>query len=215
PPTSGGVWWHHDAANRRLIVQYDSMPYYSSRNVYEWFQVVIYDTTLAAPDGNSVFTYQYLTANGYGSTTTGINDSTTAIGIECLFDGAYHRGSAPIVAGRAIKFTTDGPVVGAKEPNAGIGSVAAGLALQVTPNPFRQAAALRWQLPAAGRVRLVVYDVGGRVIRTLVDAEMTAGTYLSSWDGRDEKGGEVANGTYLYKLETPTGIRTAKAVVLR
>ncbi|MFO7675826.1 MAG: FlgD immunoglobulin-like domain containing protein, partial [bacterium] len=200
PPTSGGVWWHHDAANRRLIVQYDSMPYYSSRNVYEWFQVVIYDTTLAAPDGNSVFTYQYLTANNYASTTTGINDSTTAIGIECLFNGVYHRGSLPIESGRAIKFTTEEPMTGVVDSPKPAGLDR--LPLVVSPNPFSRTATVRYSLARDTDVNLRVYDAAGRSVRTLQGGPMRAGSHRTVWNGADDSGRRVAHGVYFVRLDT-------------
>ncbi|MFO7676394.1 MAG: FlgD immunoglobulin-like domain containing protein, partial [bacterium] len=212
PPTSGGVWWHHDAANRRLIVQYDSMPYYSSRNVYEWFQVVIYDTTLAAPDGNSVFTYQYLTANGYGSSTTGINDSTTAVGIECLFNGVYHRGSAPIVPGMAIRFTTVGPTVGVAEVASGRLPARLGLGF-LGPNPARRYARVGYALPRAADARLTVYDASGRRVRELASGLHQAGEHVAAWDGRDDSGREVARGVYVCRLEVG-GESAARKLVL-
>ncbi|MFO7651239.1 MAG: C25 family cysteine peptidase [bacterium] len=214
PPTGGGVWWYHDAANHRFIVEWDSVAYYSSRTTFEKNQVIFYDTTMAAADGNCEFTVQYLTANGMSSSTAGEQDPTRTIAIQCLFDGAYNRGTASIVAGRAIKYTTDGPVTGIADPTAGA-RVPTRLGLTASPNPFRSAASARLNLPVAGRVRVAVYDVSGRVVRTLVNGEMPAGTHSLRWDGRDEGGRRVANGTYLFKAETGAGVVTAKTVQLR
>jgi hypothetical protein len=190
------------------------VPYYSSRTTFEKNQVIFYDTTMAAADGNCEFTVQYLTANGMSSSTAGEQDPTRTIAIQCLFDGAYNRGTASIVAGRAIKYTTDGPVTGIADPTAGA-RVPTRLGLTASPNPFRSAASARLNLPVAGRVRVAVYDVSGRVVRTLVDDEMQAGSHSLRWDGRDEGGRRVANGTYLFKAETGAGVVTAKTVQLR
>ncbi|MFO7675740.1 MAG: FlgD immunoglobulin-like domain containing protein [bacterium] len=214
PPTSGGVWWHHDASNHRLIIQYDSMPYYSNRTAFEWFQVVIYDTTLAAPDGNSVFTYQYLTANNYGSTTVGINDSTTAIGIQCLLDGAYHRGSARIEPGRAIRFTTTGPTVAVADERPTRPGVRE-FDLRASPSPSRGRTTLAFELPAPAPVTLVVFDVSGREIRTIAAGPLAAGRHLATWDGRDEDGVAVPNGSYLCRLETPQGAAVTRTTLVR
>jgi hypothetical protein len=214
PPTGGGVWWYHDAANNRFIVEWDSVAYYSSRTTFEKNQVIFYDTTMAAADGNCEFLVQYMTANGFSSSTVGEQDPGRTIAIQCLFDGSYNRGSAPIVAGRAIKYTTDGPIVGITDPTAGA-RVPTRLGLAASPNPFRSAASVRLNLPVSGRVRVLVYDVAGRAVRTLVDDEMLAGSYALRWDGRDENGRRVANGTYLFKAETGAGVVTAKTVQLR
>jgi hypothetical protein len=215
PPTGGGVRYYHDEANHRFVVQWDSVAYYGNRSVFEKNQVILYDTTVAAVDGNCVAVLQYLTANQTNSATVGEQDPTRAIAIQALFDNVYHRGSAPIVAGRAIKFTTDPPVVGVGEPAAGTARLPRSLRIGATPNPVRVAASISWQLPAAGRVKLAVYDVTGRLVRTLVNGPVAAGDHLTPWDSRDDAGRLVANGMYLYRLETEGGKLATKAVVLR
>jgi hypothetical protein len=214
PPTSNGVWWYHDEPNHRLIVQYDSMPYYSSRTSFDWFQLVIYDTTLAAEDGNSVFTVQYLTANGYNSCTVGANDSVSTVGIQCLFDGSYHRGNAPIAPGRAIRYTTTEPVTGVTEPGPGRSPVRR-FGLAATPNLFRDRTIISWQLPGPGPATLTVFDVSGRAVRMLVSGTLPAGRHQAAWDARDADGAPVPSGTYICRLDTPRGIALARAAVVR
>jgi tryptophan-rich sensory protein len=114
---SGYVYWHHDAANHRFIVEYDSVSYYNPTSTKDKFQVIIYDTTLAATDGNSVVVVQYMTANRYSSSTAGLQDQTQAIGIQDLYNGTYAHGAASIAAGRAIKYTTDEPTGIAESPS--------------------------------------------------------------------------------------------------
>ncbi|MBN2538160.1 carboxypeptidase regulatory-like domain-containing protein, partial [candidate division WOR-3 bacterium] len=91
PPTGGGVWHWHDAANHRFIVEWDSVHYYSSA-LADKFQLVLYDTTVATPSGDNEFKVQYLTANNYVGNTVGIQDQAASIAIEALFNGSYHRG---------------------------------------------------------------------------------------------------------------------------
>jgi hypothetical protein len=213
PPTSNGVYWYHDAANHRFIVQYDSMPTYANRNVFDWHQVVIYDTTLAAEDGNSVFTYQYLTANSYSSMTVGVNDSTTGIGIQTLFDGTYHRGALPIEAGCAIKFTSDGPVTGMAEP--GKPAALARRALVVAPNPFARSAIIHWNRARESDVSLKVFDATGRAVRTLVHGAVRAGSHTTLWNGTDDCGRELAHGIYFVRLETAGNTVKVKTVLTR
>ncbi|MFO7639293.1 MAG: S8 family serine peptidase, partial [bacterium] len=211
PPTSGGIWWYHDEPNHRLIIQYDSMPYWSNQSTYDWHQLVIYDTTLAAPDGNSVFTYQYLTANNYGSTTVGINDSTTATGIQVLYDGSYHRGALPIVPGRAIKFTTEEPMTGVADSPQPAGLERYGLV--VAPNPFTRSATVHYQLAREAEVLLRVYDAAGRAVRTLVEGRQPAGARFAVWNGNDEAARRVAHGVYFVWLETPDSTVKVKTVL--
>ncbi len=64
-------------------------------------------------------------------------------------------------------------------------------------------------------VSLTVYDLAGRLVRTLVDEAKEPGTYGVDWDGRDDKGEDVAGGVYFYRLSTDSFKGTRKAVVLR
>jgi len=70
------------------------------------------------------------------------------------------------------------------------------------PNPFNPATTIPFAvggyLPA--KVRLDIYDLLGQRIRTVVDDVLGAGPHLAHWDGRDDRGGEVASGIYLYSL---------------
>jgi hypothetical protein len=81
-----------------------------------------------------------------------------------------------------------------------------------SPNPFDRATAVRFALPAAGRVQLQVLDVQGRLVRTLLDERLDAGTWEETWDGRTDGGGAVGPGVYFTRLVTPEGVRTRKVV---
>ncbi|MBE0433911.1 immune inhibitor A, partial [candidate division WOR-3 bacterium] len=61
----------------------------------------------------------------------------------------------------------------------------------VYPNPFKQAAAMSYQVAASGPVRLRVYDALGRLVSTLVDAVREPGYYTVTWPGRDDQGRKV------------------------
>jgi hypothetical protein len=71
---------------------------------------------------------------------------------------------------------------------------------QNVPNPFNPRTTIRFDLPAAGPVRLAVYDVAGRLVRVLVEGERAAGSYEAVWDGRDASGRSAPSGSYLARL---------------
>jgi hypothetical protein len=72
------------------------------------------------------------------------------------------------------------------------------------PNPFRGTTALRFDVPASGgRVRLVIHDIAGRRVRTLLDGAPEAGTRSVTWEGRDDRGHTLAAGLYLCRMEAP------------
>jgi hypothetical protein len=155
-----------------------------------------------------------MTANGYSSSTLGIQDQTKAIGIECLFNGSYHKACEPIAPGRAILYTTDPPTTGLADEY-GPAAVPVKLALNVRPNPLRSRATIAWAVPVAGRVSVKVYDAMGRVVRDLVGERMDAGRYSATWDGRAADGRRIANGVYFCKLVTAVGARQQKIVIAK
>jgi hypothetical protein len=74
--------------------------------------------------------------------------------------------------------------------------------MSVAPNPFNPTTEIRFTLSKAGWVSLEIYDVGGHVIRTLIDENRVAGEYSAVWDGRDGMGRTQSSGTYLARLKT-------------
>jgi endonuclease I len=86
---------------------------------------------------------------------------------------------------------------------------------QNVPNPFNPATAIEFQLPHAGEVRLLVYDVVGRHVRTLVSESRAAGRHRVTWDGRDATGRPVASGVYFSRLETGKTAVERKMVLLK
>lgn len=69
------------------------------------------------------------------------------------------------------------------------------------PNPFNPTTQIGFGLAEPGRVRLVVYNLLGQVVRDLVDEYRMAGAHAVTWDGKDAQGRQVASGIYLYRIE--------------
>lgn len=83
------------------------------------------------------------------------------------------------------------------------------------PNPFADGTSLRMALPTSERVAVRIYNVSGRLVRTLVDARLPAGERTLAWDGRNDSGARCASGVYLMKVEAGRNVATRKAVLLR
>jgi hypothetical protein len=83
------------------------------------------------------------------------------------------------------------------------------------PNPFNPATRISFGLPRASDVRLVLYNILGQKVATLLDARRSAGYYDIMWDGRDSNGEPVASGVYFYRLETAEGTVSKKMLLLR
>jgi hypothetical protein len=213
PPVGNGIWYFHDAANHCFVVEWDSVAYYSPQTSWDKFELVIYDTTVQTPTGDNAFELQYQTANNYVSNTVGIQDNTLAIGIQCLFDAAYHRGSAPIAAGRAIKFTPATPLLGiARQPGA---SAIHGLNVVAAPNPFKGSVNLSVPVSAPGAVSLAIYDNAGRLVRSLATGSGSSSLVNLSWDGKNALGNSVAPGIYFYRVTTTDRQAGGKLILSR
>jgi hypothetical protein len=83
------------------------------------------------------------------------------------------------------------------------------------PNPFRGQTRIEWSVPRQASVQLSVYDVGGRVVRTLASGVREAGRYRSDWDGRDSGGAHVASGVYFFRLTSAGEGLTRKVTVMQ
>ena len=87
--------------------------------------------------------------------------------------------------------------------------------LPAEPNPFNPRTTLRFELPAAASVRLEVYDVAGRRVRTLVAADLAAGPHEVRWDGRDGAGRGLPSGSYLARLVAGDRLLTTRLTLVR
>ncbi len=87
------------------------------------------------------------------------------------------------------------------------------------PNPFSagntSTTTIRYQLTSAGDIGLAIYDLTGRLVRTLARGRQNAGIYTVRWNGRDAYGQDVAAGVYLYRLKTDRQVLVRRMVLLR
>jgi hypothetical protein len=84
-----------------------------------------------------------------------------------------------------------------------------------SPNPFCRETEIRYSVPDRSHVSLRVYDLAGRLVRTLVEEETRPGIHVARWDGRDETGSIAPTGAYLYRLRAGDFASTRKLVVMR
>ena len=83
------------------------------------------------------------------------------------------------------------------------------------PNPFNPSTRIRFVVPQDGDVRLAIYDVSGRLVRTLVRASLAASTYEMTWAGVDDEGRRVASGVYFAHLTCAAGSDTRKLILVK
>ncbi|MEE9442111.1 MAG: S8 family serine peptidase [candidate division Zixibacteria bacterium] len=84
-----------------------------------------------------------------------------------------------------------------------------------SPNPFNPITIISYDLQVAVNVELVVYNVIGQRIATLVSEYQMAGNYKVDWNGKDESGQTVASGIYLYRLTAGEFVKTKRMMLLK
>ena len=83
------------------------------------------------------------------------------------------------------------------------------------PNPFNPSTKIQFAVPHEQNISLVIYNILGQRIRTLVQGVHTAGQYTVIWDGKDETGHTVESGVYIYRLETGSIALVKKMLMLK
>jgi len=83
------------------------------------------------------------------------------------------------------------------------------------PNPFNPTTSIKYAIPQDARVSLVVYDMLGQVVKTLVDQEQEAGYYTVRWDGTNNFGSKVSSGIYIYRIVAGKYTSTMKMNLLK
>ncbi|MCF7810325.1 T9SS type A sorting domain-containing protein [bacterium] len=83
------------------------------------------------------------------------------------------------------------------------------------PNPFNPSTTISYQLEDAGMVSLTVFDINGRLIKSLVSERQTSGAYTVEWKGNNNSGQTVTAGLYFYHLSVDNGSQTRKMLLLK
>ncbi len=74
------------------------------------------------------------------------------------------------------------------------------------PNPFNPLTTITFNVSRPTRVNLTVYDLSGRMVKTLLDDRVSAGPHTVVWDGTDAENNPVASGVYFYRLQQQNGL---------
>jgi hypothetical protein len=87
--------------------------------------------------------------------------------------------------------------------------------LRARPNPFNPTTSIPFQVAGRSRARLQVFDVRGRLVKTLFDRSAEPGMYECTWHGKNDRGAVVASGVYLCRLQVGGFQSTQRLVLLR
>jgi len=87
--------------------------------------------------------------------------------------------------------------------------------ISLAPNPFNPSTTIAYELPAAGPMRLQVFDLRGRLVRTLVEESMAAGRHEARWDGRDNDSRGLPSGVYVSRLQAGAKVALGQMTLVR
>jgi hypothetical protein len=89
------------------------------------------------------------------------------------------------------------------------------VALKIYPNPAKTLVAIRYSLSAESKVSLQLYDISGRLVKTLVNEQKNLGNYSLIWNGTDENNRKVGEGVYFCILKTDEKCLKSKILVIK
>ena len=159
--------------------------------------------TWARVQGATAYHLQLSTDTNFASLV--VNDSTLAdstIEVQSLAEGTQYYwhvraensfGWGPYSATRSFEIVATSVEETTNIPNSFV-------LRQNYPNPFNPSTTISYELPKAENVRIIIYDIAGRKVTDLVNENKAAGSYTVEWNGRNEQGGAVASGLYVYRI---------------
>jgi hypothetical protein len=86
---------------------------------------------------------------------------------------------------------------------------------QNSPNPFNPQTTIRFSVATRGPVEIQIFDVAGRLVRTLVDKSYEPGEHTIQWNGTDDGGRSLASGAYFYRFRAGGQVDSKKLILLR
>ena len=208
--------WFDEDENRFVIEWSRVVARTSVGDVNETFEAILYNPAVYnTPTGDGEIVFQYLEAelvdrNEGNYATVGIEDWNHFRGLQVTFAGEYAIAAEPLGPERAIKITTipPDPYQGISK---GIDSVPTEFSLdEPYPNPFNSQTRLSFSLPCTGPVKLTLWSVNGRLLRTLSHDHFNAGKHSITLVA-----GDLPSGLYLVKLDNSREILQHKVLLIR
>jgi hypothetical protein len=229
--------WHFKYDNNTKIINVSVVTVNSTGNSLAAMNVSTEDLE---QDADEVESYEGCLVTVSGVTVSAVNAYDWSIvddsGVECLIDDDMANMAADNYMSDLAEGTTLASVTGifnfsygtykiqirdlADLGQLGIDGDFAGVAREFAlypnfPNPFNPETRIRFQLAENSNVRLMIYDVLGRKVRTLVSDRMDAGHHVLNWDGLNDAGTDVASGMYVYRIKAGDFIAHRKMLLVR
>ena len=229
--------WHFKYDNNTKLINISSVTVESTGNS---MAAIAVGTSDLAQDADEVESYEGVLVSIGNVTVSSVNSFDWSVvdgsGVECLIDDDMATMEANSFMSGLEEGTTLTNVSGifnfsfgtykiqirdmADLGQLGIDDDFAGIAREFAlypnfPNPFNPETRIRFQLAENSDVKLMVYDVLGRKVRTLVSDRMDAGHHVINWDGLNDAGTDVASGMYVYRIKAGDFIAHRKMLLVR
>ncbi|HKW14606.1 MAG TPA: C25 family cysteine peptidase [Candidatus Krumholzibacteria bacterium] len=144
-----------------------------------------------------------------------------AVKVDAGLDGMVELGDANVEMGERYVYRLNNDTGVVNETNGVYVPVSRADLGQNYPNPFNPATKIEYWVPegmkagARSNVNVIVYDVTGARVKTLVSGPKSAGHYVAQWDGRDDRGTPVSSGIYFYRMTSGSFAAVRKMVLLK
>ena len=134
---------------------------------------------------------------------TGVEPGDYIYNVTAVYDGEWES-----------EFSNDAPVT----VPTGVGDNLLPIKTELTgnyPNPFNPTTTINFGLKEAGDVTIMVYNIKGEKVRTLIDGQLEAKYHSIVWDGKDNTGRNVSSGVYFYKMKAEKYSSTKKMILMK
>jgi peptidase C25-like protein/flagellar hook capping protein FlgD len=217
----GEIYSYFDELNNRFVIEWNDVSHFGTGSSYgtETFQIVLLDPEhYPTPTGDGEIIYQYKNVVNATNNTIGIENQFGDIGLEYLYNNSYDKTASKVENKVAIKFTTVPPSIWLgiddnKEPN--IKTESGAYLEQNYPNPFSQSTSIAYYLSEATHVSLQIFNIDGKLVAQIEDAQKSAGRHTISWDGIGENKLRLNSGVYFYQIKTNDFTGTKKLLMLK
>jgi hypothetical protein len=221
------------------LAEYDSKLYAAGNGMASWdgntwspfghevtdwvYTLTVYDNRLIAggsfrfPSGDGTIANYIAAWDGHSWSSLGSGTNGTVRALGAYHDYLMAGGEFTMAGGKASAYVA----VWTQRGLVDVGDDPAGLQPQDYvlgqnyPNPFNPATVIEYAVPQRSHVTIVVINVLGQTIRTLVDEEKSAGSYRVIWNGTDQSGQSVSTGVYLYRFQAGDYTLSKKMLLVR
>lgn len=221
--------------NARIIFNYvdaNNYRFIEGDDVNNWWR--IYSRTSGTNTVRATFTSSVATATWYNVEVVVTSTGNTTLKVNGATLGSYNFGSAPsglvgigynkancnfdnfCVGASSSLIVAQGETEEVGEPIAKTSPLPTAFELaQNYPNPFNPTTTIKYILTEATNVELVIINVLGERVKTLVSSAQAAGEHSVVWDGRNQSGSQVSSGIYFYKMTAGGATETRKMVMMK